>query len=49
MASSSSRPALKAETIEDEELVKKLFRLVLRSFYDDRLVVIGEQVMRWEL
>ena len=24
MASSSSRPALKAETIEDEELVKKL-------------------------
>lgn len=40
---------LRAETVEDGDMFEKLFRLVLRSFYDDKFVVIAEQVFRWTM
>ncbi|CAO1620044.1 unnamed protein product [Parajaminaea phylloscopi] len=43
----SSKVDLRAETAEDAEDVERLYRRVLRSFYDDKFVVIGEQVLRW--
>lgn len=43
----SSKTDLRRETPEDAQDVKRLYRRVLRSFYDDKFVIIGEQVLRW--
>lgn len=47
--SAAAAKALRAETSEDEEMFERLFRLVLRSFYDDKMVVVAEQVFRWTM
>lgn len=38
---------LRAQTSKDAEAITRLYRIVLRSFYDDKFVVVGEQVLRF--
>ncbi|PWN30344.1 hypothetical protein BDZ90DRAFT_257426 [Jaminaea rosea] len=38
---------LRAQTNKDGEAISRLYRLVLRSFYDDKFIVVGEQVLRF--
>lgn len=43
----SSKAELRSETAQDAHEIERLYRRVLRAFYDDKFVVIGEQVLRW--
>ncbi|CAO1617735.1 unnamed protein product [Sympodiomycopsis kandeliae] len=47
--SNGTSGSLRAESVEDVEMFEKMFRLVMRSFYDDKFVVIAEQVYRWTM
>lgn len=49
LSASSSRVERRPQTPKDAKAIARLYRIVLRTFYDDKFVVIGEQVLRWQV